>query len=94
MKRWGSRSWTWRRYSEVSAPAPCQTKVVFKNHNRYWQIKQVNQVIFFQKNRKYLTFNLKAVQTGSYKADLGAGAKLFQSQSCSSNKQFRLHNTG
>jgi hypothetical protein len=72
---------------EVSAPASGQTKVVFKNYNSYWKgSSKWIKSIFFLKNHANLLFNLKAVQTGTYKAEVGAGAGMFESRSRSRNK--------
>jgi hypothetical protein len=57
------RSW----YTEVSALGQTKVVPVFKNHNSY-------KIGSLPKNMKNLIFNSKAVQIGSYKAEVGAGA--------------------
>ncbi len=45
---------------------------------------------------KNLLFNLKAVQTGSYKAEVGARAETFwkPEPKLERNKKFQIHNSG
>jgi hypothetical protein len=62
----------------ASAPAPGQTKVVYLIiiHIEYDQKIELCRYSF-QKVMKNLLFHLKAVKTGTLKAQVGAGAETF-----------------
>ncbi len=65
----GTFSRSWSRYSEVSAPAPGQTKVVYLTIIRIEQDQKSElSQHSLQKVMKNLLFHLKAVKTGTQKA--------------------------
>jgi hypothetical protein len=80
----------------ASAPAPGQTKVVYLIIYSSWTgSSKWPRSVFFPKNHEKSTFNLKAVETGAYQAEVGAEAEIsWKSELKPKKNKFRLRNTG
>jgi hypothetical protein len=74
------RNRSWSRYIKfrLRLPGLVQTKLVHKNHTSYWigSRKWIKSILFPKKHEKS-TFNIKAVQTGGYKAEVRVGSETF-----------------